>query len=306
MVVEGDQLNPGRVLVVAGGNSGEREVSLESGRTAAAALRDAGYQVAIWDPAAEPAGDCDFSRWDIAFPMLHGAGGEDGVLHQTLQKAGLPWVGPGIEASRLTFDKAKTRERLIAHGIPVAGGQTIQSVDGPLPAVFPVVVKPARQGSSLGISVVSRAEDWFAALEKALALDSDVVVENYIEGREVSIPVIYGDVFPVVEIVLTDGWYDYQNKYVSDAAEYHVSPSGLPDELCSLAAEACDACDAVGVLRVDFRIDSQGTPYVLEINTIPGMSDHSLVPLSVTGRGWSLAQFCDWCVKSAWPRSDQG
>ncbi len=306
MLVEVDQQNPCRVLVVAGGNSGEREVSLESGRTAAAALRGAGYQVAMWDPAAQPADDCDFSRWDIAFPMLHGAGGEDGVLHQTLQEAGLPWVGPGVEASRLTFDKAKTRERLIAHGIPVAAGQTIQSVDGPLPAVFPVVVKPARQGSSLGISVVSRAEDWIAALEKALALDSDVVVENYIEGREVSVPVIYGDIFPVVEIVLTDGWYDYKNKYVSDAAGYHVSPSDLPDDLCSLAEEACAACDAVGILRVDLRIDSQGNPYVLEINTIPGMSDHSLVPLSVAGRGWSLAQFCDWCVKSAWPRCVQG
>jgi D-alanine-D-alanine ligase len=230
--------------------------------------------------------------------MLHGTGGEDGVLQQTLQQAGLPWVGPGIAASRLTFDKVLTRQRLIEKGIPVALGETLRSADVPLPATFPVVVKPARQGSSLGVSVVTREEDWMAALENAMALCPDVIVEEYIEGREVSVPVIYGELFPVVEIVLTDGWYDYENKYVSDAAVYRLSPEDLPAGLCSLAQEACNACDAIGILRVDFRIDACGNPYVLEVNTIPGMTEHSLVPLSVAARGWSLPQFVDWCVKS--------
>lgn len=291
--------NVHRILVVAGGASGERDVSLESGRTVAAALRDAGYVVGTWDPVAESPVEFDFGVWDMAFPMLHGTGGEDGVLHQLLQQAGLPWVGPGVAASRLTFDKALTRQCLIEHNIPVASGRLIHSLDAKLPATWPVVVKPAKQGSSLGVSVVTREEDWLPALEHAMALDTDVVVEDYIEGREVSVPVIYGELFPVVEIVLTEGWYDYQNKYVSDTAEYRLAPADLPSQLCSLARDVCDACDAAGILRVDFRIDLNGNPVVLEINTIPGMSAHSLVPRSVAARGWSLAQFCDWCVQSA-------
>jgi len=299
MVVDPGQLNPRRILVVAGGASGERDVSLESGRAVAAALCEAGHTVGAWDPVEKPAADFDFESWDIAFPMLHGTGGEDGVLQQTFQQVGLPWVGPGIDASKLTFDKALTRKRLIEHGIPVALGQVVHSVDVSLPATLPVVVKPARQGSSLGVSVVRCEGDWIRALENAMALDSDVVVEAYIEGREVSVPVIYGELFPAIEIVLADGWYDYHNKYVSDAAEYRVSPTDLPANLGSLAIDACQACDALGLLRVDFRIDSDGNPYILEINTIPGMTEHSLVPLSVASRGWSLARFCDRCVTSA-------
>ncbi|MCH2210610.1 MAG: D-alanine--D-alanine ligase [Fuerstiella sp.] len=287
-----------RVLVISGGRSAEREVSLNSGRTVVDALRTAGYTVGEWDPAQTSVLEPTPGQWDIAFPMLHGTGGEDGVLHRQLRAVGLSWVGCSIDGSSLTFDKSRTRTRLKKYRVPMARGTTLNSPDTLPPFEFPLVVKPARQGSSIGISIVKDPGDWNEALNTAFSFCSEVVVESYIPGREISIPVIDGDVFPAVEINVQNGWYDYYNKYESSATDFQVSPADLPPNLSSLALEVCEACNVKGILRVDFRIDHSNRPYVLEINTIPGMTSHSLVPLSAAAAGLSLADLCDRCVQS--------
>lgn len=297
MTNSSSQSRSDRVLVILGGDSPERAVSLESGQAVLKALAGAGYTVGLWDPAETAAEQLNPSDWDVAFPMLHGTGGEDGQVHQHLQAMGLPWVGCSIDGSSLTFDKSLTRERLQAHDVPVPRGCTVTSVDAPLPQVFPVVVKPARQGSSIGISLVHHEDQWVPALREALALSSDVVVESYIAGRELSVPVIDGEVFPVVEIAVRDGWYDYHNKYEADTTSYCVAPSDVPSDLGQLALRACQVCDVEGIMRVDFRLDENGRSFILEINTIPGMTAHSLVPMSAAFVGMSLSELCDRSVQ---------
>jgi len=282
-----------RVLVILGGDSPERAVSLLSGLTVANAVREAGHIVGTWDPSESSATMLNPTDWDLAFPMLHGTDGEDGVLQKTLQQIGLPWIGCSAASSALTFDKSLTRERLRQYGIQVPPGQTITSLQAPAPQQYPVVVKPARQGSSIGITIVNCEAEWQPALATAFSLGSDVVVESYIDGREVSVPVVDGIVLPAIEIQVPGGWYDYHSKYESDATGYCVAPSDLPANLNEVAVRACEACDAEGILRVDFLINNDGQVYVLEINTIPGMSPHSLVPMAVESTGMSLADFCD-------------
>lgn len=294
-----------RVLVVCGGHSAERDVSLQSGQAVLDALQEAGYQTGRWDPAERSMSTVNAADWDVVFPVLHGAGGEDGVLQTQMQDAGFLWIGCSADASALTFDKALTRERLLQHHLPVPPGRTITSEEAPLPESWPVVVKPARQGSSIGISVVSSPEEWQPAVQEAFSYGADVVVETFIEGREVSVPVIDEQIFPAVEICVSQGWYDYRNKYEVDTTEYRVSPEGLPSGLGPLAQQVCHACDASGILRVDFRLDRQGQPYVLEVNTLPGMTTHSLVPISAAAAGQTLAELCSRCVQRRLAASQQ-
>jgi len=293
MTTVGSMRKSYRVLVIFGGDSPERAVSLISGPAVVNALREAGHTVGAWDPSETRSEDLHRGDWDVAFPMLHGTNGEDGVIQRTLQEIGLPWIGCSAASSTLTFDKSLTRERLQQCGIQVPPGQTITSSKASAPLQYPVVVKPARQGSSIGVTIVNCEADWLPALARAFSLGSDVVVETYIDGREISVPVVDGTVLPAVEIRVPGGWYDYHSKYESDATEYCVAALDLPVNLNDVAAKACEACEAVGILRVDFRVDNTGKIYVLEINTIPGMSPHSLVPMSVESTGMSLADFCD-------------
>lgn len=297
MINDVPQAGPFRVLVIDGGSSAERAVSLQSGQAVAAALADAGHIVGRWDPAETPVSELTPADWDIAFPMLHGTGGEDGCLQRQLQEIRIPWVGCSSTASALTFDKSLTRKRLQQHGVPTASGMTIRRRMNSAPLPFPVVVKPARQGSSIGVSIVTAADEWMPAVDRALSFCSDVIVESFVAGREVSVPVIDGDVFPAIEIVVEDGWYDYHNKYESDRTQYRISAPDLPEDLNAVALQACRVCRAHGILRVDFRIDADGRPHVLEINTIPGMTSHSLVPLSAAALGVSLSGLCDRVVR---------
>ena len=303
MTTEVPQLGSFRILVIFGGRSAERSISLESGQAVAEALRAAGHSVGTWDPAEAPVATLKPADWDVTFPMLHGTGGEDGVLHQQLQAIGLPWIGCSIASSALTFNKSRTRERLQQHGIQVAPGVTMNTQDATAPFQFPLVVKPACQGSSIGISLVHCHEEWVPAFNTALAYSSQVVVESYVAGREVSIPVIDGEVFPAVEIIIPNGWYDYHNKYNSDETQYETAAQDLPANLGSLALQACQACGAAGILRVDVRIDQANQAYVLEINTIPGMTSHSLVPQSAAAAGLSLTELCDRCVRRRMQRT---
>lgn len=294
-----------RILVLAGGSSAERDVSLESGRCVADALSANGHDVKSVDPAAVSVESLAASEWDIAIPMVHGTGGEDGVLQRQLDKIGLPYVGSSAAASELTFDKIRTNLLLSQHGVRVPASRVVhvhETADERLQAVLglglPVVTKPPRQGSSFGVSIVQNQNQIDPALETAFRYDDECLVETFIAGREVTVPVIDGQAFPIIEILPAVDWYDYAAKYQDDRTEYRVGPDDVSADIAKTAVRACQVCGVSGIARVDFRIDADGREYLLEVNTIPGMTSHSLVPKSAAALGMSLADVCELAIRN--------
>jgi len=292
-----------------GGTSSEREVSLSSGRNVAEALASLGkYDVVpvvldTDDLSALPAG---ISR---AYIALHGGWGESGGVQAALDALGIPYTGPGAEASRIAMDKVKTKMVLEFKGVPTARW-TLASPDtesSPLP--LPVVVKPPCDGSSVGISKVSGAEQWPAARDAAFAAQGgkgNVLVEEYVPGREFTVGVIDGEPMPVIEIVAKGGWYGYDEKYKSDETRYPFladdpseAAAKLSAELQRLAVDAYRAIGSRGVTRVDFRVSPLGRCYVLELNTSPGFTSHSLVPKAGMRTGLTFAGVCERILNSA-------
>ncbi|MCP4786465.1 MAG: D-alanine--D-alanine ligase [Fuerstiella sp.] len=291
------------ILVLAGGTSAERDISLKSGCCVADALRETEHHVDVVDPRDTAVESLQQGRWDIAVPMVHGTGGEDGVLQRQLLKAGIPYVGSSPDASELTFDKIRTNRLLRESNIVVPDGIVVDSrhsLQANCQAVSAfagnVVTKPPRQGSSLGISIVQHAEQVEAALMLAFQFDTECLVERFIPGREVTVPVVDGTALPSIEIYPAVQWYDYQAKYADDRTEYRVSPEGLPNALPQIAATACNICGVAGIVRVDFRVDEQGQPWLLEVNTVPGMTTHSLVPKAAAAVGLSLGELCQQAI----------
>lgn len=288
-----------RIVVLAGGESAEREVSLASGREVTAALRRRGHKVLPFDPAFLTLREIPAST-DIILPMLHGTGGEDGTLQRRLDRLDIPWLGSSASVSELCFDKAATRSVLQKTGLPVAPG-TVLPCDLSLAMRrtasakigYPQVVKPTAQGSSVGISIVDANQQFDAAAAEAARWGTMFLIEKYIEGREVTVPVVNGVPFPAVEIVPSARWYDYSAKYTDESTQYRVGPEGLPKQLNELVLTACEACGVEGISRTDLRIDSAGNPFILEINTIPGMTSHSLVPMSARALGIDLGELCE-------------
>ncbi len=293
------QCNPLRIVVLSGGDSAEREVSLESGACVAVALRQRGHRVLQFDPSILALHEIPRTT-DVIFPMLHGTGGEDGTLQRQLDRLGIPWLGSSAEASALTFNKVATREILAKAGLPVALGISF-SHDAPSNLIraasiqigYPQVVKPAAQGSSVGITIVDSEQEIVAAAAEAARWSDMFLIEKYIEGREVTVPVINGEAFPVVEILPASRWYDYSAKYTDDATRYDVAPKNLPANLTDIVLAACETCQVNGISRTDLRVDSHGHVWILEINTIPGMTSHSLVPMSARARGISVGELCE-------------
>ena len=293
------------ILVLAGGTSAERDVSLESGRCVAAALRDADHHVDVVDPRDTVVTSLPQRQWHVAVPMVHGTGGEDGVLQRQLLDAGIPYIGSSPEASELTFDKIRTNRLLRRSNIIVPDGIVVDSrhtMARNIAAVADfggqIVTKPPRQGSSIGISIVHQTNDVEAALKVAFQFDAECLVERFISGREVTVPIVDGTALPTIEIIPAVQWYDYQSKYTDDRTEYRVSPEDLPASLSQIAVTACNLCDVTGIARVDFRVDEQGQPWLLEINTVPGMTSHSLVPKSAAAAGTSLSELCRQVIKT--------
>lgn len=288
-----------KIVVLAGGDSAEREVSLESGTCVTAALRHRGHQVLQFDPAILALHEIPRTT-DVILPMLHGTGGEDGTLQRDLIRLRIPWLGSSAEASALTFDKVATRAALAQAGLPVAPGHALrltasrESVRSTSHGIgYPQVVKPAAQGSSVGITIVDSEEEIDAAFAQAARWGDLVLIEEYISGREVTVPVIAGEVFPVVEILPAARWYDYAAKYNDDRTRYDVEPANLPGDLNDIVLRACRVCGVTGISRTDLRIDADGHPWILEINTIPGMTSHSLVPMSIRAQGETVGELCE-------------
>lgn len=295
-----------KITVMLGGPSAEREVSLRSGAAVAAALASLGHQVSRLDPREEnwklPAGT------EVVFLALHGTYGEDGTVQRRLDELGVPYTGCDAEASRIGFDKHLTKERLIKAGVPTPRSLLLDasSTSWPMGWHPPVVLKPSRQGSSVGLQFVDRVSDWSKALAEALRYDTQVLMEERIMGRETTVGILDGSPLPVVEVRPRTGVYDYQNKYTAGSTEY-LCPAPFDEATTRRIQQAgLAAFKAVGARdysRIDVMVRTDGEPFVLEINTLPGMTETSLLPKAAAAAGIGYPELCDRMVRLALRRS---
>ncbi len=285
-----------------GGPSAEREVSLRSGAAVAKALRSLGHEVQELDP--QKPGWTLPAKTEVVFLALHGTYGEDGTVQEELEKLGVRYTGCGPEASRYAFDKALAKERFLAAGVPTAKSMLIESHTTHWPRGWnpPVVLKPARQGSSVGLQFVNRIEDFGGALAESFRYDSKVLMEEKIEGRETTVGILADQALPVLEIRVKKGVFDYRNKYTPGAAE-HVCPAEFDAATTEkIQAAALGAFRAIGgrdYSRVDVMVQPNGSPVVLEVNTLPGMTEVSVLPDAAAAGGFDYAHLCERMVELA-------
>lgn len=291
-----------KITVMLGGPSAEREVSLRSGAAVAAALRSLGHEVFELDPR-EPGWRLTPGT-EVVFLALHGTYGEDGTVQAELEKLRVPYTGCDAAASRIGFDKALTKERCVAAGVPTARSLVLDSAKTPWPMGWnpPMVIKPVRQGSSVGLQFVERVEQWPAALAEALRHDTQVLIEEKIIGRETTVGILDDQPLPVVEVRPKSGVYDYRTKYSVGASEYFC-PAPLDEATTRRVQEAArGAFRAIGgrdYSRVDVMVRSTGEPVVLEVNTLPGMTELSLLPKAAAAAGIGYPQLCQRMVELA-------
>ncbi|MDH3981357.1 MAG: D-alanine--D-alanine ligase, partial [Kiritimatiellaceae bacterium] len=264
----------------------------KSGAAIAQGLRDGGYDVVEIDIESR---DFHISEGiEAVFIALHGQFGEDGEIQQQLTELGVPFTGSGAESSRVSFDKVLTRERLEAHGIPVPKGEVLKNSKDRTVSV-PLVVKPPREGSSVGCHLVFEELEFDAAFADAARYSEDVLVEDYIPGRELTVGVVDGQVLSVVEIKPNTQWYDFEAKYVTGDTQY-ICPAELDEnlkaELQTIALKTFHCLEAEGVGRVDFRLSPDNEPYVLELNAIPGFTATSLLPKAAKATGIGFSDLC--------------
>lgn len=282
----------GKVAVLMGGVSAEREISIKSGVAVAEALERKGVDVIAIDVKENPIEVLKGKTIDRVFNIIHGRGGEDGVLQGVLETLKIPYTGSGVMASALTMDKMRTK--LCWQGAGLATPKWFilnnkEQIDACIERLgFPVIVKPAQEGSSIGMSKANNKEELKKALAVAEKYLCDVLVEAWVEGDEYTVTVIDGEALPVIRLETANVFYDFEAKYQSDSTQYHC-PCGLPqeqeNELKMLAIEACEVVDVKGWGRVDAFIDQQGQTQLIEVNTVPGMTDHSLVPMAAKADG---------------------
>ena len=287
-----------RIVVLMGGTSSEREVSLMSGKNVAEALASLGKYEVIPVDVKNDTLDGMPRDIDAAYIALHGGWGENGGVQAALNALKIPYTGPGVLASQIAMDKVKTKMVLEMKNVPTAkwGLANPDTEKSPLP--LPVVVKPPCDGSSVGISKVSSEEQWKPALK--LAGSDPILVEEFVPGREFTVAVVDGEAWPVIEIVAKGGWYGYEEKYNSDETKYPFLEDGeLAPKMQKIAVDAYKAVGCRGVTRVDFRVSPLGRCYVLELNTSPGFTSHSLVPKSGIRTGLTFAGVCDRILQSA-------
>jgi D-alanine-D-alanine ligase len=293
------------ITVMLGGPSAEREVSLRTGAAVAKALRSLGHEVSELDPKTP-----DWilpPKTDVVFLALHGTYGEDGTVQNQLDFLGVPYTGCDAEASRIAFDKVLTKQRCLKAGVPTAKFLTVSSAAAVLPKDFspPLVVKPSRQGSSVGLQFVERVEDWSNALAEALKFDSEVLVEEKIVGRETTVGILGEKVLPVIEVRPKAGSYDYQNKYTAGATEYFCPADFDAATTRRIQDAAIGAFKAIGgrdYSRVDVMVRADGSPVVLEVNTLPGMTETSLLPKAAAAAGMNYAELCQRMIDLALER----
>ena len=298
----------GKVAVLMGGRSAEREVSLMSGQGVLQALRASGVDAHAFDPAERDLGELRVQGFSRCFIALHGRYGEDGTVQGALELLGIPYTGSGVMASSIAMDKAMTKRVWLAEGLPtprhvLVRQGTHRQVDAQAlvrTLGLPMIVKPAREGSSIGVTKVTTVDQLVPALQQAASCHDDILCEQCIVGDEVTCPVLGEDAtaraLPVIRIVAPEGNYDYQNKYFTDDTQYLV-PCGLPaGEEAAIQALVIKAYQVLGCRgwgRIDVMIDgATRQPFLLEINTAPGMTGHSLVPMSARAAGMGYEALC--------------
>lgn len=304
------------VAVLYGGTSGEREVSLNSGACCARALEEKGFTVTLLDPASRD----DLKRlieetYDVAFLALHGKGGEDGTMQGFLETLGIPYTGSGIMANAIAINKGKSKELYASAGLRVAASVLVgrndvlddadrqEIVDA---CGIPCVVKPATEGSSLGMTIVRDAADLQAAIDTALAVDDEAMVEQFIDGTELTVGVMGSDdpaALPVIQILSNDDeFYNYHAKYAAGGST-HICPAPISEEATEQAQGMAVAAHAVlgckGISRTDIMLDEEGRCWVLETNTLPGMTDTSLIPDAARAVGMSFGDVCEKLIEMA-------
>jgi len=297
----------GKVAVLMGGNSAEREISLMSGKCVLAALRSKGVDAHAFDPAERDLTELRRDGYARCFVALHGRGGEDGTVQGALEVLGLPYTGSGVMGSAIGMDKWRTKMIWLANGLPtpryriLSGRDDWKAVAADLG--LPLIVKPANEGSTLGLTRVNSVSQLPEAYELAAKKYHDMALaEQFIDGPEYTASIVAEETLPLIRIEAPQGNYDYQNKYFTDDTKYHC-PCGLEpaveDRLKALALQAFRLVGCVGWGRVDLMLDSQGRPWLLEVNTIPGMTDHSLVPMAARAAGIAFEDLCVRILESA-------
>ena len=295
MTVKQEQF--GRVAVLFGGTSAEREISLISGQAVLDALKAGGIDAEAFDPARRPI--AEVVAYDRAFIVLHGRGGEDGTVQGALELLGVPYTGSGVLASALGMDKARTKQLWLGCGLPTPSYRRLSSETDFASVVaelgLPLMIKPVREGSSIGMRKVESLEDLPGAYAFAAQYDSEIIAERWITGREYTIVILGGRALPVIRLQphQSHGFYDFEAKYQANDTQY-LCPCGLPPEdegrLQAVALEAFAAVGARGWGRIDAMQDEDGRFWLLEVNTVPGMTDHSLVPMAARADGMDFGQ----------------
>jgi len=301
-----------------GGLSSEREVSLRTGQAVHQSLVRRGYDAALIDVSEDLHRDLMAQKIAIAFLALHGPGGEDGTIQGFLETIGMPYTGSGVQTSAVGMHKVITKTVLAACDIPVPAGTVVQRGTQPSLAKIlkaaklklPVVVKPASQGSTIGVTIVRQAKEWKEALGLAHRYDTDAMVEAYIPGHEVTVSILGSvtappTVLPAVEIIAPGGFYDFSAKYQKGRTRY-LCPAPLPARILrqigELGRRTYQVLGCEGAARVDFRITPKGRPYLLEINTAPGMTETSLLPMAAAQAGIDYDSLVEWILQSALDR----
>ncbi|MFO0550003.1 MAG: D-alanine--D-alanine ligase [Polyangiaceae bacterium] len=301
-----------RVGVIMGGSSGEREVSLRSGAAVAAALESAGYDVARIELPADPTAAADAIQSaciDVAFIALHGRHGEDGCIQGLLELLRIPYTGSSVLTSALAMDKLKAKELFRLHNVPTPPYYTV-AIDDDLSDIetmhgsfgFPVIVKPRGEGSSLGVRKADNIAELVRGIEAAFELDDVVLVERFVQGIEVNVALLDGRALGAIEIVPRKGLYDYEAKYTPGMTEY-FRPARLPPTryrgVLNLADRAARALGCTGPCRVDLLVTRTENEYVLEVNTLPGMTETSLLPKIAAGAGYDFVSLCEAILAGA-------
>ncbi len=292
-MVAAEQL--GKVAVLMGGLSAEREISLLSGNAVLSALQENGIDAYGVDVSESIASDLMSGNYQQVFIMLHGRGGEDGTIQGLLEILQLPYTGSGVASSSLAMDKLKTKQVWMAMGLPTPEFCILdskQSCDHALKALsLPMIVKPVLEGSSIGMSKVELAEELVPAWEVAQRCGGTIIAERWIEGEEYTAAILDGQVLPMIKLQTSHQFYDYDAKYTSNDTQY-ICPCELPEaqeaEFAVLMKQAFDAVGAEDWGRVDFMLDKNNQPWLIEVNTIPGMTSHSLVPMAAKQAGLSF------------------
>ena len=293
-------MNFGKVAVLMGGKSAEREISLMSGNGVLKALRSKGVDAHAFDPAQRDLYELKQEGFARCFIALHGRGGEDGTIQGALEMLGIPYTGSGVMGSAIGMDKWRTKMVWIANGIPTPKFRILSEKENWAAVAkalgLPLIVKPANEGSTLGLTKVTKVKQLPEAYELATKKYKDIALaEQFIDGPEYTASVLGDEALPLIRIEAPKGNYDYQNKYFTDDTKYHC-PSGLPEkkekELQELTLRAFRAVGCRGWGRVDIMLDKRGKPWLLEVNTSPGMTGHSLVPMAARAVGISYEDLC--------------